>query len=60
MNIPLIFDLVKKENNFTIYFLMPHHAKCDVISRQNKKSKLKYLINKALERKSTKELVLQF
>ena len=25
---------------------MPHYAKCDVISRQNKKFKLKYLINK--------------
>ena len=32
----------------------------DVISRQNKKFKLKYLINKTLQRKSTIELVLQF
>ena len=39
---------------------MPQYAKCDVISRQNKKFKLKYVINKTLERKSTKELVLQF
>ena len=39
---------------------MPHYAKCDVISEQNKKIKLKYLVNKSLERKSTKELVLQF
>ena len=39
---------------------MPHYAKCDAISRQNKKFKLKYLINKTLQRKSTKELVLQF
>ena len=35
---------------------MPHHAKCDVISGQNENFKLKYLVNKALERKSTKEL----
>ena len=39
---------------------MPYYAKCDVISRQNKKFKLKYLINKTLQRKSTKEFVLQF
>ena len=39
---------------------MPHYAKCDVISRQNKKFKLKYLVDKTLERKSIKELVLQF
>ena len=39
---------------------MPHFAKCDVISGQNKKFKLKYLINKTLQRKNTKELVLQF
>ena len=28
---------------------MPHFAKCDVISGENKKFKLKYLINKTLE-----------
>ena len=39
---------------------MPNYEKCDVISRQNKRFKLKYLINKTLQRKSTKELVLQF
>ena len=39
---------------------MLHYAKCDVISGQNKKFKLKYLIHKTLERKTTKELVLQF
>ena len=41
---------------------MPHYAKCDVISRQNKKFKLKfkYFINKTMQRKSAKELVLQF
>ena len=39
---------------------MPHYAQCDVISQQYKKFKLKYLINKMLQRKSTKELVLQF
>ena len=33
---------------------MLHYAKCDVIRRQNKKFKLKYLINKTLQRKSTK------
>ena len=39
---------------------MPHYAKCDVIGGQNKKLKLKYLVNKTMERKSSKELVLQF
>ena len=39
---------------------MPRYAKCDVISGQDKKFKLKYLVNKTLERKSTIELVLQF
>ena len=39
---------------------MPHYAKRDVISQQNKKFKLKYLINKTLQRKIRKELVLQF
>ena len=43
-----------------IYFLIPHYAKCDVISRQNKKFKLKYLVIKMFERKTTKEHVLQF
>ena len=42
------------------YSTATHYAKCDVISGQNKKFKLKYLIDKTLERKSTKELVLQF
>ena len=61
MSIPSMFHLVSLlENNFIIYFLMPHYAKCDVISRQNKKFKLKSLINKTLQRKSIKELVLQF
>ena len=39
---------------------MPHYAKYDVISGQNKKLKLKYFIHKTLERKSIKEFVLQF
>ena len=34
---------------------MPHYAKCDVISWQNKK-----FVNKTFERKTIKELVLQF
>ena len=38
---------------------MPH-AKCNVISGQNEKFKLEYLVNKTLERKSTKDLVLRF
>ena len=42
------------------YSTATHSAKCDVISRQNKKFKLKYLINKTLQRKSIKELALQF
>ena len=37
---------------------MPHYAKCDVISGQNKIFELKYLVNKTLERKSAKKLVL--
>ena len=37
-----------------------NYAKCDVISGQNKKFKLKYLMNKTLQPKSTKELVLRF
>ena len=33
----LIFYLVPPlENNFIIYFLMPHYAKCDVLSGQKK------------------------
>ena len=39
---------------------MPHYAKCDLISRKNKRFKVKYLINKTLQPKSIKELVLQF
>ena len=39
---------------------MPHYANCDVIRGQNKKVKLKYFVNKTLERKSKIELVLQF
>ena len=39
---------------------MPLYAKCDVISGQKEHFKLEYLINKALERKSAKEFVLQF
>ena len=37
---------------------MPHYAKCDLINRQNKKFKLRYLVNETLDRKSTKELIL--
>ena len=47
-----------KINNW--YSTTTHYAKYDVISRQNKKFKLKYLINKTLERKRIKQLVLQF
>ena len=36
---------------------MPHYAKCDVISGQDKK--LKYLVNKTLERKETCITVLK-
>ena len=35
---------------------MPHYAKSDVINRQNKQFKLKYLINKTSQRKSKKEM----
>ena len=46
MSILLMLHLVSLwENNFIIYFLTPHYTECDVISRQNKKFKLKYLIN---------------
>ena len=61
MSIPLMFHLVPLwENNFIIYFLISHYAKCDAISGQKKQFKLKYIINKMLERKSTKELAWQF
>ena len=43
-----------------MYFLMPYYAKCDVISRENKQFKLKYFINKTLQRKSKKQLLLQY
>ena len=41
---------------------MPHYAKCDVISRQNKKiqTEIPRQQIKTLERKTAKELVLQF
>ena len=52
-------DLVLK-NNFIVYFMRTHCAKFEVISRENNKVKLKYLIDEALEHKSIKELVLQF
>ena len=42
------------------YSTATRYAKCYVVSGQNKKFKLKYLMNKTLERKTTKELVLQF
>ena len=50
--------LIEDINNW--YLTATHYAKCDAISRQNKKFKLKYFVNKTLERKTTKELVLQF
>ena len=53
----LIEDINKWYSTATHYM----YAKCDVISRQNKNFKLKYLNNNALQRKSIKELnVLQF
>ena len=39
---------------------MPHYAKCDVISRENKQFKLKYVINKTLQRKNRKNLYYIF
>ena len=42
------------------YLTTNHYANFDVISGQNKKIRLNYLVNKALQRRSTKELVLQF
>ena len=50
--------LTEDMNNW--YSTATDHAKCDVISRLNKKFKLKYLINKMLERKTTKELAMLF
>ena len=47
-----------KTNNW--YSTATRYANCDVISEQNRRFRLKYLINKALERKTTRELVLQF
>ena len=44
-----------------LYNLLSDASLCkDVIIRQNKEFKLKYLINKTLQHKNTKELVLQF
>ena len=43
-----------------VYFMMTQYANCDAMSGQDRKFKLKYLINKALERRRIKELVLQF
>ena len=37
---------------------MPHYAKRDVISREDKQFKLKYIINKTLQRKSKKKTCL--
>ena len=34
---------------------MPHFAKCDVISGENKQFELKYIINKTLQRKNKKK-----
>ena len=39
------------------YSLITHYANCGVINGKNKNFKLKYLINKALQCKSIKELV---
>ena len=47
--------LIEDTNNW--YSTARHYAKCDVISGENKKFKLKYLISKTLVRKITKELV---
>ena len=42
--------LIEDINNW--HSTATHYAKCYVISGQNKKFKLKYLINKTLERKT--------
>ena len=57
MSRPFIFYPISSlEIKFTIHFFMPHYGKCDVISEQSKKFKLKYLVNKALELKGQKNL----
>ena len=57
--ISILQDFAHFEDIDNWYSTATRYAKCDVISRQNKKFKLKYLINKTLQRKSIKELVLQ-
>ena len=55
VSISRILFIIQGKNNW--YLTTTHYANFDVISGQNKKFKLKYLINKALKRKSIKELV---
>ena len=50
MSILLIFYLISLlENDFIIYFLIRNYTKCDVISKQNRKLKLKSFINETLD-----------
>ena len=39
---------------------MPHYAKCDVISGQNKKFKLKYIVNKTFGGQKYKRTCITF
>ena len=55
VSISRILFIIQGKNNW--YLTTTHYANFDVISGQDKKFKLKYLINKALKRKSIKELV---
>ena len=47
--------LIEDKSNW--YSTPTHHAKCDVISGQKKKFKLKYFINKMLECKTTRKIL---
>ena len=44
-NQTIYFLTPSQEINITVYFVMPRCANCGVISSQNKKIKLKHLIN---------------
>lgn len=53
ISIPFIFQIVSlQENNFTVYCLMTRFVNCNMYAKR--KIDTKYLIDKALQRKSMK------
>ena len=57
LRLSLTYRILLIEEIKNWYSTATHYAKCDVISGQNKKFKLKYLINKTLDRKSTRTCI---